>query len=70
MPRDAFFQFVTGLAKTMGSGEASTPPKAATQLRPQEEALLARYRRLPPKFQRRLREYADELESLAGAERA
>jgi transcriptional regulator with XRE-family HTH domain len=68
VPRDAFFQFVTGGSESMTTTTATAKPRAAEQLTAAEEELLAHYRRLPPKFQRRLREHAGELETLARAE--
>ena len=65
VPRDAFFRFVTGEVKTM---EAGTSRAASEKLTPAENDLLAAYRRLPPKFQRRLRESASEFETLARTE--
>lgn len=69
VPRDAFFQFVIGETERLELGKATATPKAPAQLTTTEEELLARYRRLPPKFQRRLCEHAGELETLARAER-
>ena len=69
VPRDVFFQFVVGESKHLEVGKATARPKVAEQLTAGEQELLARYRRLPPKFQRRLREHAGELETLARAER-
>jgi len=69
VPRDAFFQFVTGGSQSMAPPKATAKPRASEQLTAAEDELLAHYRRLPPKFQRRLREHAGELETLAQAER-
>jgi transcriptional regulator with XRE-family HTH domain len=69
VPRDAFFKFVTGLSDTMELAEDSRKPKASARLSAAEEELLASYRRLPAKLQRRLREHAGELEILASAAR-
>jgi transcriptional regulator with XRE-family HTH domain len=69
VPRDAFFKFVTGLSETMELVEDSRKSKASARLSPAEEELLASYRRLPAKLQRRLREHAGELEILANAAR-
>jgi len=68
VPRDAFFQFVTGASESMAPTKVTAKPRAAEQLTAAEEELLAYYRRLPPKFQRRLREHAGEFETLARAE--
>lgn len=70
VPRDAFFRFVTGESMSMVphvSGESTSRPAPATHLSPAEAELLASYRALPPKLQRRLREHAGELEVLARA---
>jgi transcriptional regulator with XRE-family HTH domain len=69
VPRDAFFQFVVGETDRLEVGKATARPQAAEQLTAAEQELLASYRRLPPKFQRRLREHAGELETLARAGR-
>ncbi len=70
VPRDAFFQFVTGQSERLEVAKATARSQAVDQLTAGEEELLAHYRRLPPKFQRRLREHAGELETLARAERS
>ena len=69
VPRDAFFQFVIGQSERLEVAKATSRSPAFEQLTAAEQELLARYRRLPPKFQRRLREHAGELETLARAER-
>lgn len=66
LPRDAFFRFVTGEAETMETGKASGT--AAAEMTKAEGELLAAYRRLPAKYQRRLRAAASEFETLARAE--
>ncbi len=63
VPRDAFFRFVTGEAEEMETGGT-----ASDRMTPAETELLATYRRLPPKYQRRLRDSASEFETLARAE--
>lgn len=68
VPRDAFFQFVVGESKHLEIGKVTARPQVAEQLTAAEQELLAHYRRLPPKFQRRLREHAGELETLAQVE--
>jgi transcriptional regulator with XRE-family HTH domain len=65
LPRDAFFRFVTGEAETMETGKAAS---AAAEMTRTEGELLAAYRRLPAKYQRRLRAAASEFETLARAE--
>jgi transcriptional regulator with XRE-family HTH domain len=68
VPRDAFFQFVIGESERVTVAKTTAVPHA-DRLASAEEELLASYRRLPPKFQRRLRNHAGELETLARAER-
>src|SRR5579884_3199590 len=60
VPRDAFFNFVTGQTDAMEVPKASAKP-VDDRLTSAERELLARYRRLPPKFQKRLRQQAGEL---------
>lgn len=67
VPRDAFFRFVTGEVERMDAGKAAAHPEG--ELTQAETDLLAAYRRLPPKYQRRLREQAQEYETLARAQR-
>ena len=68
VPRDAFFQFVTGQSERLEVARPGARSRASEQLTAAEQELLAHYRRLPPKFQRRLREHAGELETLARVE--
>lgn len=70
LPRDAFFRFVTGEAERMEVPKAATKPDGGERFTSAEAALLATYRRLPPKYQRRLREQAEEFATLARATRA
>jgi transcriptional regulator with XRE-family HTH domain len=71
VPRDAFFRFVTGEVERMDvSKQAAARSESAERLTAAESALLATYRKLPPKYQRRLREQAKEFETLARAARA
>lgn len=63
VPRDAFFQFVTGQIADIT--QAAAPP--SEHLTDGERELLASYRRLPQRFQRQLRERAIELQTLANA---
>jgi transcriptional regulator with XRE-family HTH domain len=68
VPRDAFFNFVTGQTERLDvsrAGAASKEERPSTA----EADLLASYRKLPPKYQRRLREQASEFETLARMER-
>jgi transcriptional regulator with XRE-family HTH domain len=65
LPRDVFFQFVTGqIDDIANAGTAAT----AQRLTPSEQELIGRYRRLPRRFQRLLHERAAELETLAIAQ--
>ena len=67
VPRDAFFRFVTGESTSMdlhASGDSGAR-SAHVHLTAAEAELLARYRALPPKLQRQLREHAAELETVA-----
>ena len=66
VPRDAFFRFVTGEVERMDTGKASATGNE--KLSQAEADLLAAYRRLPTKFQRRLRDTVNEFETLARAE--
>lgn len=68
VPRDAFFRFVTGEVEQMEVPKASAKADAGERLTAAESALLATYRKLPPKYQRRLREQAGELDTLASIE--
>lgn len=68
LPRDAFFRFVTGESERMEVPRGAGKPDASDRLSPGEAELVERYRRLPPKFQRRLREQAHEFETLARSE--
>ena len=69
VPRDAFFTFVTGQAERLDLPKANAKPGSGDRLAAAETELLASYRRLAPNYQRRLREHARELETLARAER-
>jgi transcriptional regulator with XRE-family HTH domain len=70
VPRDAFFRFVTGEAEGVILPKAAAKSDTAQRLITAEAALLATYRKLPPKYQRRLREQAEEFETLARATRS
>lgn len=67
VPRDPFFHFVTGESERMDVPKASAKADTGDRFTAAESALLATYRKLPPKYQRRLREQADEFETLARA---
>jgi len=49
--------------------KSAAKPDAAERFTAAEAGLIATYRRLPPKYQRRLREQADEFATLARATR-
>src|SRR5439155_16032114 len=68
VPRDAFFNLVTGQSDRLDVPKAAKQ-QAAGRLTAAEGELLGSYRRLPPKYQRRLREHAHEFETLARADR-
>jgi transcriptional regulator with XRE-family HTH domain len=70
VPRDAFFRFVTGEAEAVVVPKAAAKSDTTLRLTTAEAALLATYRKLPPKYQRRLREQAEEFETLTRASRA
>jgi transcriptional regulator with XRE-family HTH domain len=65
VPRDAFFRFVTGEIDRLDAPKAEARQPDGDRLSAAEKELLATYARLPPKYQRRLREHARELEVLA-----
>jgi transcriptional regulator with XRE-family HTH domain len=65
VPRDAFFRFVTGEADRMELPKSGVSPSMGERLTAAEAELLATYRKLPPKYQRRLREQAGEYETLS-----
>jgi transcriptional regulator with XRE-family HTH domain len=68
VPRDAFFGFVTGETDRMNvPTRVGTPSGKA--LTAAENELIAAYRKLPPKYQRRLREQASEFRTLARTRR-
>lgn len=64
LPRDAFFQFVTGQAEDIRGAMSAT---ASERLSESERELLVRYRRLPRRFQKQLLQRAVELETLVAA---
>lgn len=65
LPRDAFFKFVTGEAERVVVPNAAAQQDTGDRVTAAETELLASYRKLPPKYQRRLREQAREFETLA-----
>lgn len=67
VPRDAFFRFVTGEVDRLEVPKAEAQQANGERLSAAEKELLASYRRLPPRYQRRLREHARELTVLARA---
>lgn len=69
VPRDSFFRFVTGETKRMESA-AKTSEAAAVRPRSSENDLLVAFRKLPGKYQRRLREQLKEYTALARSDRS
>jgi transcriptional regulator with XRE-family HTH domain len=67
VPRDAFFRFVTGEVDRLDVPKGQAKQADGDRMSAAEKELLATYGRLPPKYQRRLREHARELEVLARA---
>lgn len=67
VPRDAFFRFVTGEVDRLDVPKAEAKQEDGERTSAAEKELLGTYRRLPPKYQRRLGEHARELEVLARA---
>lgn len=65
VPRDAFFRFVTGETKRVESGKAAAEGDTANKTSTGESELLASYRKLPAKYQRRIKEQIQEYASLA-----
>jgi transcriptional regulator with XRE-family HTH domain len=66
--RDVFFRFVTGEIERMEVFSKTSSSADHEKLSKVEADLVASYRRLPPKYQRRLRDCATEFETLARAE--
>lgn len=70
VPRDAFFRFATGEAQSMDAARKGARAEGRDPaLTAAEWELLDAYRRLPPRYQRRLREQAIEYKTLARAVR-
>jgi hypothetical protein len=67
VPRDAFFRVVTGEVDRLDEPKAQAKQADGERMSAADKELLATYGRLPPKYQRRLREHARELEVLARA---
>jgi len=63
--RDAFYLFVTGHSDHMGPSE----PPEGEELLADEAEVLALYRKLPPGYQRQVRDLAQALGTLARGER-
>ncbi len=70
VPRDAFFRFITGESTKAPLPKATAEQEPPERLSAAEAELLTAYRRLPPKYQRRLREQAQEYQTLARASRS
>lgn len=69
VPRDTFFRFITGEAQEVALPKQAAQFEASERLSIAEMELLSAYRSLPPKYQRRLREQAQEYQTLARASR-
>lgn len=69
VPRDVFFRFITGETKEVPLPKEAAKQEARERLSAAEAELLSAYRRLPPKYQRRLREQVQEYETLARTSR-
>ncbi len=67
VPRDAFFRFATGETEKMAEPPRRAPAEAGG-LSAVETELVAAYRKLPPRYQRRLLDAASEFETLARVE--
>ncbi len=65
IPRDAFFRFVTGETKRVDQTGKATEAEAANRTSTVETELLASYRKLPAKYQRRIKEQIQEFAELA-----
>jgi transcriptional regulator with XRE-family HTH domain len=63
LPHEGFFRFVTGESKRVEDGGGEAPKK-------DDAEVLALFRRLPPRLQRRARDLLRELAAEAKAERA
>jgi hypothetical protein len=66
-PRDPFFHFVTGEREFVEISQANEQSDGGERLTAAESELVASYCRLPPRYQRRLRDQAHELETLPRA---
>jgi transcriptional regulator with XRE-family HTH domain len=66
LPRDAFFLFATGESEKMAEPPRSAPADPGG-LSAVESELVTAYRKLPPKYQRRLLDAAEEFQTLARA---
>jgi hypothetical protein len=69
VPRDQFFSFVMGEASEPPGRARTAPADAGAHLSAAEASLIATYRRLPPRYQGRVREAVKEFEMLASRPR-
>jgi transcriptional regulator with XRE-family HTH domain len=67
VPRDAFFRFATGEATNMAAALKGSRDGEHDGVTSAERSLLEAYRKLPSKYQRRLREQAEEYATIARA---
>lgn len=61
LPRDAFFQFITGQILKLGTSSSSATEGTSAALTSDETELLTRYRRLKPASRALVRELAAKL---------
>ncbi len=61
LPRDTFFQFITGQIQELGAANASAAQGVLSPLTADEQDLLRSYRRLTPASRARLRAQAAKL---------
>lgn len=65
VPRDAFFRFVTGEAKRVEVGGKTGEVEAAAKVSTSDSEFLASFRKLPARYQKRIREQIQEYAELA-----
>jgi len=61
IPRDAFFQFITGQIQDLDTSSSGGTARIPASLAPDEKELLASYRRLTPASRALVRELASKL---------
>lgn len=65
VPRDPFFRFVTGDTKRIDLSGKTAETEVANKVSTGESELLAAYRKLPAKYQRRIKEQIQEYTALS-----